>query len=147
MKTASKISKIVVSVILTSILLSISPSSVLATPLSAKPAAISDLTITRSGSDMVLDWSDVTLDTEGEVGYRARKSKRLADVIIEQTSLPIRMWDESGTTKAAIDSRIKMGVSRKKRKGHLDDVAASILLQDFLIHNKDLDDKEQESLE
>jgi RNase H-fold protein (predicted Holliday junction resolvase) len=30
-----------------------------------------------------------------------------------------------------------MGVPRKKRKGHLDDVAASILLQDFLIANEE----------
>lgn len=93
---------------------------------------------------IIVGWA---LDMDGEVGFRARKSKRLADVIKDHTNLPIRMWDESGTTKAAIDSRIKMGVSRKKRKGHLDDVAASILLQDFLIHHKDLDDKEQESLE
>jgi RNase H-fold protein (predicted Holliday junction resolvase) len=48
------------------------------------------------------------------------------------------MWDESGTTQAAIQSRIAMGTSRKKRQGHLDDVAASILLQDFLIENEEL---------
>ena len=76
------------------------------------------------------------LDSEGEVGYRARKSKRLADVIHEKTELPVRMWDESGTTQAAIESRIMLGVSRKKRKGHLDDVAASILLQEFINHHK-----------
>ena len=93
---------------------------------------------------IIVGWA---LNSEGEVGYRARKSRRLADVIKDHSSLPIRMWDESGTTKAAIDSRIKMGVSRKKRKGHLDDVAASILLQDFLNHYKDLEDKEQENLE
>jgi putative Holliday junction resolvase len=78
------------------------------------------------------------LDSEGEVGYRARKSQRLAEVIRSKTDLPVRMWDESGTTQAAIQSRVALGVSRKKRKGHLDDVAASILLQDFLINNEDL---------
>lgn len=83
---------------------------------------------------IVVGWA---LDSEGEVGYRARKSKRFADAVEALTNLPVRMWDESGTTQAAVQSRIEMGVSRKKRQGHLDDVAASILLQDFLITNSD----------
>jgi len=84
---------------------------------------------------IVVGWA---LDSEGEVGHRARKSQRLANVIRAKTSLPVKMWDESGTTQAAIQSRIVMGVSRKKRQGHLDDVAASILLQDFLLNNETL---------
>ncbi|MFW5713608.1 MAG: Holliday junction resolvase RuvX [Brevefilum sp.] len=82
---------------------------------------------------IVVGWA---LDAEGEVGYRARKAKRLADAIRQCNDVPIRMWDESGTTQAAIQSRVELGVSRKKRKGHLDDLAASILLQDFLNENE-----------
>ena len=82
---------------------------------------------------IVVGWA---LDSEGEVGFRARKAQRLAEVVREKTDIPVRMWDESGTTQAAIQSRIDLGVSRKKRKGHLDDLAASILLQDFLNENK-----------
>ena len=82
---------------------------------------------------IIVGWA---LDSEGEVGYRARKAQRLADVIRENTNIPVRMWDESGTTQAAIQSRIDLGISRKKRTGHLDDLAASILLQDFLIQNE-----------
>lgn len=77
------------------------------------------------------------LDANGEVGPEARKSIRLADAIREVTQIPIHLWDESGTTQAAINSRVALGTSRKKRKGHLDDLAASILLQDFLIQNED----------
>lgn len=90
---------------------------------------------------IVVGWA---LDSLGAVGYSARKSQRLADVLRDKCDLPVEMWDESGTTQDAIKSRIEMGVPRKKRSGHLDDVAASILLQDFLIHNenivKDLED-------
>ncbi len=93
---------------------------------------------------IIVGWA---LDSEGEVGYRARKSQRLADVIRDLTDLPIEMWDESGTTKAAIQSRIEMGVSRKKRKGHLDAVAASILLQDFLLNHPDLDKTDKDFYE
>lgn len=84
---------------------------------------------------IVVGWA---LDSQGEVGFRARKSKRFADAIQSKTALTVKMWDESGTTQAAIQSRVALNVSRKKRKGHLDDIAASILLQDFLIHNQDL---------
>jgi putative holliday junction resolvase len=90
---------------------------------------------------IVVGWA---LDSEGEVGYRARKAQRLADVIREFSDLIVEMWDESGTTQAAIQSRIQIGVSRKKRSGHLDDVAASILLQDFLIHNPNMNAVEED---
>ncbi len=83
------------------------------------------------------------LDANGEIGPQARKSQRLADAIQQVSDLPIRLWDESGTTQAAIHSRIEMGVARKKRRGHLDDVAASVLLQDFLIENEALVHKEK----
>jgi putative holliday junction resolvase len=82
---------------------------------------------------IVVGWA---LDGEGEVGYQARKAQRLAEVIKDKTSIPVRMWDESGTTQSAIQSRIDLGVNRKKRQGHLDDLAASILLQDFLVENE-----------
>jgi putative Holliday junction resolvase len=73
------------------------------------------------------------LDSNGEVGYQARKSERLANVLRKLTSIHVEMWDESGTTQEAVKSRIAMGVSRKKRRSHLDDVAASLLLQDYLM--------------
>ena len=78
------------------------------------------------------------LDADGAVGPQARKSQRLADAIALETDLPVHLWDESGTTRAAVQSRVALGTSRKKRRGHLDDLAASILLQDFLIQNETL---------
>jgi putative Holliday junction resolvase len=100
---------------------------------------IVDISIENGTDLIVVGWA---LDSDGEVGYRARKSKRLADVVGDLTDIPVKMWDESGTTQAAIQSRIETGLSRKKRKGHLDDVAASILLQDYLINNEELVKKE-----
>jgi putative Holliday junction resolvase len=78
------------------------------------------------------------LDALGEVGPQARKSVRLADAIRAATDCRVLLWDETGTTQAARQSRIQLGMSRKKRKGHLDDLAASILLQDFLNENEAL---------
>jgi len=94
---------------------------------------ITDFACAEAVGLIVVGWA---LDSEGDVGYRARKSQRLAEAIQAVTDIPIQMWDESGTTQAAIRNRIALGVSRKKRAGHLDDLAASILLQNFLDENE-----------
>ncbi|MFU8826404.1 MAG: Holliday junction resolvase RuvX [Brevefilum sp.] len=78
----------------------------------------------------------MALNADGEVGHQARKSQRFADVLRTKTAVPVELWDESGTTQAAQASRIALGVPRKKRQGHLDDLAASVLLQDYLIANE-----------
>ena len=72
------------------------------------------------------------LDADGGLTAQARHAARLAEAVREQTSLPVELWDESGSTQAARASRIAMGVSRRKRSGHLDDVAATVILQSYL---------------
>jgi putative holliday junction resolvase len=72
------------------------------------------------------------LDSEGEETAQSRRAARLAEAIRQQTSLPVVMWDESGSTQAARAARISMGVSRRKRAGHLDDLAAAVILQSYL---------------
>ncbi|MDH4097493.1 MAG: Holliday junction resolvase RuvX [Nitrospira sp.] len=46
--------------------------------------------------------------------------------------VPVVLWDERMTTKAAEDLLIAADVSRKKRKGVIDRIAAAILLQSYL---------------
>jgi putative Holliday junction resolvase len=72
------------------------------------------------------------LDDEGNPTPQARHAQRLAEAIREQTLLPVELWDESGSTQAARASRIAMGVSRRKRGGHLDEIAATVILQTYL---------------
>ena len=50
----------------------------------------------------------------------------------EALPVPLVTWDERLTTKAAEDLLIAADVSRKKRKGAVDRVAAAILLQSYL---------------
>jgi putative Holliday junction resolvase len=47
-------------------------------------------------------------------------------------SVPVVHWDERMTTKAAEDLLIAADVSRKKRKGIVDRIAAAILLRSYL---------------
>ena len=72
------------------------------------------------------------LDDEGNPTPEGRKAARLAEAIRSQTNLPVEMWDESYSTQTAREIRIAMGVNRRKRSGHLDELAAAIILQSYL---------------
>lgn len=74
----------------------------------------------------------IPLDSNGVVTEQGRRSENLAEEIRTKTGLPVVLWDESGSTKTARATRIAMGVSRRKRSGHLDEVAATIILQSYL---------------
>jgi putative Holliday junction resolvase len=60
---------------------------------------------------------------------------RFAEALKTQTGIPVMLWEESFTTQDARSARIQMGVSRKQRSGHLDDLAATLILQSYLDAN------------
>ena len=74
----------------------------------------------------------VSYDEAGELNPAGRRAVNFAEILRLQTSLPVELWDESLTTQDARAARIAGGAPRKKRAGHLDDVAAAVLLQDYL---------------
>ncbi len=68
----------------------------------------------------------------GEVGPAAQGVQGFVARLSEALSVPVVTWDERLTTKEAEDLLIAADVSRKKRKGVVDRVAAAILLQGYL---------------
>lgn len=72
------------------------------------------------------------LDEDNQPTLQSRRAAHLASAIRVQTQIPVILWDESGSTLAARDARFSMRTSRKKRKGHLDDIAATVILQTYL---------------
>lgn len=72
------------------------------------------------------------LDAEGLPNPQGCNAARLAEAIRNQTTLPVVLWDESGSTQAARAAQIAMGSSRRKRRSHLDDLAATYILQTYL---------------
>jgi len=72
------------------------------------------------------------LGANGELTLSARRAANLAEALRALTTLPIMLWDESGSTNAAQEARRAMGVSRRKRRGHLDEIAAVVILQSYL---------------
>ena len=77
-----------------------------------------------------------SFDEEGRPNLAGRRAAKFAAALGEQTSTPIVLWDESLSTQDARASRIELGVSRKKRAGHHDALAAVVILQSYLESNK-----------
>lgn len=92
-------------------------------------AAIAQLARENSAEQIVVGQ---TLDEEGQPTPQGRRATRLAAAIREQSDLPVILWDESGSTQAARSALIAMGVPQHKRRGHLDDLAATYILQSYL---------------
>ncbi|AOH43427.1 hypothetical protein BEQ56_08030 [Anaerolineaceae bacterium oral taxon 439] len=73
------------------------------------------------------------LGPNGEETPSARHAAKVAQAIRDVfPEGDVRLWDESGSTRAVKRLYIEMGVPRKDRRGHLDDRAAAYILQDYL---------------
>ena len=113
------------------------PSGTIASPLTVlkhvrraiDAATIAQLAVEHQAGLIVVGQA---LDDEGEPTLQSRRAVRLVEAIREQSSLPVVMWDESGSTQAARQARVAMGVTRRQRRGHLDDLAATVILQSYL---------------
>jgi putative Holliday junction resolvase len=73
-----------------------------------------------------------SLDDEGLSTLQSLRADRLAEAISQHSDLPVTMWDESFSTQVARQARIEMGTTRRKRRGHMDDLAATVILQSYL---------------
>jgi len=113
------------------------PTGTLARPLTvlqhqsrqADAAAILELAEEHQAGQIIVGQA---LDAENQPTYQGRKAARLAETLRTQGEIPVQLWDESHSTQAARSARIAMGVSRRKRSGHLDESAAAVILQSYL---------------
>ena len=69
------------------------------------------------------------LDQDGNDSPRATEARRLAEELTKKTGLPARTVDERFTTAAALRAVREMGGSTRGRKGDVDALAATMLLQ------------------
>jgi len=84
-----------------------------------------------------------SLDEGGTPTFEGRRAERFAEALKMRTSLPVVFWDEAFTTLDARAARIQMGVSRRDRSGHLDSLAAVVLLQSYLDGHIEEKDEEE----
>ena len=85
-------------------------------------------------------------DMDGKPNFSGRKAARLAAEIRSRSAFAVELWDESFSTQKAVQSRIKIGTNRKGRQGHLDEIAAAIILQSYLDMNSTADSDEKNSI-
>jgi putative Holliday junction resolvase len=72
------------------------------------------------------------LHANGDESDMSRQARAFAKRLAELTKLPVVMWDERCTSAAAEDALLEAKLSRNKRKGKVDRVAAQMILQSFI---------------
>jgi len=72
------------------------------------------------------------INMDGSAGPRAEKSEKLAETIRGLCDIEVRLWDERMTTISANQILTETGRFGKKRKGTVDAVAASLILEGYL---------------
>ncbi len=71
---------------------------------------------------------------DGTHGPAAAAAEAIAAGLVEAFSVRVEMWDERLTSVQAERLLVEAGVSRRKRKGATDRIAAALILQGFLDH-------------
>ena len=72
------------------------------------------------------------LSESGDETERSTEARRVAALLGERSGLPVRLVDERFTTAAAQRAIREMGGSTRGRKGDVDALAATVLLQHAL---------------
>ncbi len=68
----------------------------------------------------------------GTIGVQGEKVLEFVRELEKETPLPVTLWDERLSTVTAEKVLIETNISRKKRKGLRDKVAAIVILQNYL---------------
>jgi putative Holliday junction resolvase len=116
-------------------------SGMLATPLTTIQAtpqaqAIAQLVTLTQEHAAVLVVVGLPLTLRGEVGPQAQAVQTFGDALAAELPCPIQFFDERLTTVAAEQMMRDMGIKPERRKQQIDQVAAAIILQDFLDHHR-----------
>jgi putative Holliday junction resolvase len=77
------------------------------------------------------------LNADGSAGPQAQRVERYATALeealrAEGLAIPLRLWDEYGSTVRAQKAMIASGRGARNRRERVDAVAAAIILQDYL---------------
>ena len=69
---------------------------------------------------------------DGSLGPSAEAAQAFARTLRERLGIPVHLWDERLTTRAAERTLIGAGMRRRARRGAVDQMAATMILQGFL---------------
>jgi putative Holliday junction resolvase len=95
----------------------------------AAVAAIAKMVVERGAGKIVVG---LPRNMDGSIGPKAQETQAFVEKLKTRVNVPIQMWDERLTTKAAERALIEADVSRKKRREVVDKMAAQMILQSYL---------------
>ncbi len=72
------------------------------------------------------------LNMDGSKGEAVEKVEEFIGRLSERTGLPVELWDERMSSLSAKRVLLEGNMSRRKRKGVIDKIAAQIILQSYL---------------
>ncbi len=73
---------------------------------------------------------------DGTEGERAKKCRKLAEIVSKIVLIPVELWDERQTTISAANILKENGTFGKKRKNVIDAVSACVILENYLDYRK-----------
>jgi putative holliday junction resolvase len=82
------------------------------------------------------------LSLDGSEGPQAVRVREIAERLARALSVPLEFWDERLTSAEAERAMASAGVGSRRRRGAVDAVAASIMLQSYLDANRPTDGSE-----
>ncbi len=80
------------------------------------------------------------INMNGTEGPRSEKCRAFAALLAEESSLPVELYDERLTTVSAHRFLSDANIRGKKRKDSVDELSATLILQDFLDRNRNRED-------
>lgn len=72
------------------------------------------------------------LDKEGRVGAQGKVVQKFGELLERRVGKPVRYWDETLSSYAALHKMIGGGLGQKDRRKRKDEHAAGVILQEYL---------------
>lgn len=76
------------------------------------------------------------INMNGTEGPRSEKCRAFAKILGELSGIPVELYDERLTTVSAHNIMSELNVRGKKRKDNVDELSATIILQDYIDRHK-----------
>ena len=110
------------------------PLGIMASPHSTVPRSEIVAVVENLVKEMDVGTIVVGLPTRlsGDEGMSASEARKLADELGSATGLEVILVDERFTSRIAESSLIRTGMKRRRRREKVDQVAAAIILQEYL---------------
>ncbi len=92
-------------------------------------SAIADILKVHHITEVVVG---MPINLDGSLGKKAQEVAVFFEDLKKRITLPIKVWDERFTSVQAEKVLLEAGLSRKKRKRKIDQLAARLILQNYL---------------